>query len=164
MRLASSSYAIKAVVCLGTVLLLQLASQQLIAMWYKLRAALALGLAVVPMPSALAHDADLSWHAPRQSLINNLTNVLSDSGVYGFIYDSSETSEADYGTYNWCSMPHVRKTEYVKPSCDYELIYVELVRPSPSGLSGDDLLKPISDATPSQAHTVFLQRIPCRVV
>jgi hypothetical protein len=70
---------------------------------------------------------DLSWHAPAQTLINNLTNVVSAQGVYGFIYNTSTTPDEQYGTYNWCNMPHVRKTEYVKPPADYALQYVELV-------------------------------------
>ena len=70
---------------------------------------------------------NLGWHPPVQTSVNNLTHVLGDSGVYGFIYDTSETPDDRYGTYNWCNMPHARKTEYVKPSSDYELVYVELV-------------------------------------
>lgn len=125
MPLPSSSVVVKVAISLGTVLLLQFATQHLIVMWSNSRTALALGASLAP---ALAYDVDLKWHAPRKALVNNLTNVMSDSGVYGFIYDTSETPDADYGTYNWCNMPHARKTEYVKPSSDYELKYVELVR------------------------------------
>lgn len=73
--------------------------------------------------------ADLGWHAPSQTLINNLTNVVGTSteGVYGFIYNSSHTSDDEYGAYNWCNMPHVRASEYVVPGDEYELVYVELV-------------------------------------
>lgn len=72
---------------------------------------------------------DLGWYAPSQTLVNNLTNVVSDStsGVYGFIYDSSYTPDEAYGTYNWCNMPHVRALEYKVPPDEYELVYVELV-------------------------------------
>lgn len=72
---------------------------------------------------------DLSWYPPSQTLVNNLTNVVSDSttGVYGFIYDSSHTPDQDYGTYNWCNMPHVRASEYKVPPDEYQLVYVELV-------------------------------------
>jgi hypothetical protein len=72
---------------------------------------------------------DLSWYPPSQTLVNNLTNVVSDSttGVYGFIYDSSNTPDEAYGTYNWCNMPHVRASEYKVPPDEYELVYVELV-------------------------------------
>lgn len=72
---------------------------------------------------------DLGWYPPSQSVINNLTNVVSNdtTGVYGFIFNSSYTPDDEYGTYNWCNMPHVRSLEYVKPSEEYELAYVELV-------------------------------------
>lgn len=72
---------------------------------------------------------DLGWYAPAQTLVNNLTNVASadTTGVYGFIYNSSYTPDDLYGQYNWCNMPHVRASEYVKPSDEYELVYVELV-------------------------------------
>lgn len=74
-------------------------------------------------------SVDLGWYAPSQTLVNNLTNVVSNSttGVYGFIYNSSQTSDEEYGTYNWCNMPHVRATEYIVPEDEYELVYVELV-------------------------------------
>lgn len=87
---------------------------------------LPLALAVLSANAALAIDA--KWHAPSKSAVNDLDGVFSSKGVYGFIYNSSTTPEGEYGTYNWCNMPHVRKTEYVKPSSDYELQYVELVR------------------------------------
>ncbi|ROV93039.1 hypothetical protein VPNG_09447 [Cytospora leucostoma] len=72
---------------------------------------------------------DLGWYPPSQTLINNLTNVVSNgtTGVYGFIYNSSYTPDDEYGTYNWCNMPHVRAKEYVRPSEEYELVYVELI-------------------------------------
>lgn len=72
---------------------------------------------------------DLGWYAPSQTLINNLTHVASNTttGVYGFIFNSSTTPDDEYGTYNWCNMPHVRAQEYVVPSDEYELAYVELV-------------------------------------
>lgn len=74
---------------------------------------------------------DLAWYAPSSTDINNLTNVVSvgTSGVYGFIYNSSTTPDDEYGAYNWCNMPHVRAKEYVVPSEEYELVYVELVSP-----------------------------------
>lgn len=72
---------------------------------------------------------DLGWYPPSQTLINNLTNVVSNgtTGVYGFVYNSSYTPDDEYGTYNWCNMPHVRVREYVRPEEGYELVYVELV-------------------------------------
>ncbi|KAI0596902.1 histidine acid phosphatase family protein [Biscogniauxia sp. FL1348] len=73
---------------------------------------------------------DLSWYPPRNTSINDLSAVLDDSnGIYGFIFNSSDTSPGvPYGTYNWCNMPHVRKTEYVRPSAEYELQYVEVIQ------------------------------------
>lgn len=75
-----------------------------------------------------ASTVDLSWHAPSATEINNLTQVIGGSGVYGFIFNSSNTPAREYGTYNWCNMPHVRATEYKTPSSEYQLQYVELVR------------------------------------
>ena len=78
-------------------------------------------------------DVDVSWHAPLQTRINDLKEAVGAEGVYGFIFDSSETPEGEYGRYNWCNMPHARKTEYVRPPGDYELQYVEVVSlPSPT--------------------------------
>lgn len=76
-----------------------------------------------------AGGVDLGWHAPAGTEVNNLTSVIGGRGVWGFVYDTSETPEGKYGQYNWCNMPHVRKTEYVKASDEYELKYVELVSP-----------------------------------
>jgi hypothetical protein len=70
---------------------------------------------------------DLGWHAPKKSWINDLGQVLNGTGTNGFIFNSSQLpSGVQYGTYNWCNMPHVRKEEYVKASDDYELLYVEV--------------------------------------
>jgi hypothetical protein len=77
--------------------------------------------------AAVTPNVDLSWHAPNTTFINNLTQVIGGSGVYGFIYNSSNTPSAEYGLYNWCNMPHVRATEYEKPSSEYKLQYVEVV-------------------------------------
>lgn len=85
-------------------------------------------LAFAPLlESTTAEDVDLSWHPPVDSQVNSLDSALTSDGVYGFIFDSSETPDEDYGTYNWCNMPHVRSAEYARPSPEYELQYVELV-------------------------------------
>jgi hypothetical protein len=103
--------------------LLSLLSPNLYTMWSKSE-----GTAVLTaLVSGSMAAVDLSWHAPAASQINNLTSVTSSTGVYGFIYDTSVTPDDKYGQYNWCNMPHVRKTEYIKPSEDYKLQYVELV-------------------------------------
>lgn len=70
---------------------------------------------------------DLGWHASKKSWINDLGQVLNGTGTNGFIFNSSQLpSGVQYGTYNWCNMPHVRKEEYVKASDDYVLVYVEV--------------------------------------
>lgn len=74
-----------------------------------------------------AATVDLNWYPPSDSKINSLTSALESDGVYGFIFNSSKTANKEYGTYNWCNMPHARKREYVKASRDYELEYVEVV-------------------------------------
>ena len=74
-----------------------------------------------------ARKADLAWYPPSNTSINNLTVALYGEGVYGFIFNTSNTPDAQYGTYNWCNMPHVRKTEYVRATSEYRLTYVEIV-------------------------------------
>lgn len=88
---------------------------------------------------------DLNWHPPAATQVNNLTSALQSPGTYGFIFNSSQTPDARYGQYNWCNMPHARRTEYfhgglplvpqqpesppprVRPE-DYELRYVEVIQ------------------------------------
>ena len=103
-------------------------------MWWSAedrRWGLTLGLLSSAAQAVVAAEVDLTWHAPNQTAINNLTSVLGGSGVYGFIYNTSQTPDALYGTYNWCNMPHVRPDEYPWPPAQYELQYVELVRQTP---------------------------------
>ncbi|KAF7544681.1 hypothetical protein G7Z17_g9765 [Cylindrodendrum hubeiense] len=86
-------------------------------------------LVLASATAAASATVDLKWHAPGSgNKVNNLTAALKSDGVYGFIYDSSHTPDKTYGTYNWCNMPHARKTEYVKASSDYELKYVEVIQ------------------------------------
>ncbi|KAI1496518.1 histidine acid phosphatase family protein [Biscogniauxia marginata] len=74
-------------------------------------------------------NVDLAWYPPRNTSINNLSAVLDDAnGVYGFIFNTSVTPGERYGSYNWCNMPHVRRTEYVMPPADYKLQYVEVIQ------------------------------------
>lgn len=71
---------------------------------------------------------NLSWFAPSNSWLTNLNDVINGTGVYGFIFNSStDPSGTQYGTYNWCNMPHVRPQEYKIVSSEYKLEYVELV-------------------------------------
>lgn len=88
---------------------------------------IALAAASLARHSTADSTVDLSWHAPNSTVINNLTSVIGSSGVYGFIYNSSASPADEYGIYNWCNMPHVRATEYKKPSPEYKLQYVEVV-------------------------------------
>lgn len=70
---------------------------------------------------------DLGWYAPKKSWINDLGRVLNGTGTNGFVFNSSLLpAGVEYGTYNWCNMPHVRKEEYVKVDDEFELLYVEV--------------------------------------
>jgi acid phosphatase len=70
---------------------------------------------------------DLGWYAPKRSWVNDLGQVLNGTGTNGFVFNSSQLPvDVEYGTYNWCNMPHVRKQEYVKIDDDFELVYVEV--------------------------------------
>lgn len=70
---------------------------------------------------------DLGWYAPKKSWVNDLDQVLNGTGTNGFVFNSSQLpAGVEYGTYNWCNMPHVRKNEYVKVDDDFELAYVEV--------------------------------------
>lgn len=71
--------------------------------------------------------ADLAWYPPAASAVTNLTAVLNGTGAFGFIFNSSHTPNAEYGSYNWCNMPHVRRREYSMPPPGYELQYVEVI-------------------------------------
>ncbi|KAL8744360.1 MAG: hypothetical protein Q9190_003393 [Brigantiaea leucoxantha] len=76
---------------------------------------------------------DLSWHAPVSSRINNLSSAINGTGTYGFVFNSSTLPEEipyahNYlGVYNWCNMPHVRRSEYSKVNSSYVLEYVEVI-------------------------------------
>lgn len=68
------------------------------------------------------------WYPPASSWITDLSAVVNGTGVYGFVFNSSQLPEGTpYGTYNWCNMPHVRAQEYPKASDEYKLEYVEVV-------------------------------------
>ena len=82
-------------------------------------------LPTIVSPSGASVDSN--WHAPNATAINDLNNVLQASGVYGFIFNTSTTPPHQYGSYNWCNMPHVRKLEYKRAPKEYELVYLEIV-------------------------------------
>src|SRR5215469_5738603 len=73
-------------------------------------------------------SVNLAWYAPSSTWLTNLNNVINGTRVYGFIFNSStDPPGTQYGTYNWCNMPHVRPQEYKKADSEYQLEYVELV-------------------------------------
>ncbi|KAK3068355.1 hypothetical protein LTR53_014154 [Teratosphaeriaceae sp. CCFEE 6253] len=68
---------------------------------------------------------DLSWHPPAKTQINDLSSVLDGTGIYGFVFNSSQ---APLGTYNWCNMPHTNPATYPKVNdSSYKLEYVEVI-------------------------------------
>ncbi|KAI1174261.1 histidine acid phosphatase [Nemania sp. FL0916] len=89
-----------------------------------------MSLPLWPILHGLAAGAgvDVGWYPPRNTSVNDLATALRGPGVYGFIFNSSQTPDAEYGTYNWCNMPHVRRTEYIRPSPEYKLRYVEVIQ------------------------------------
>ncbi|KAF2856953.1 histidine acid phosphatase-like protein [Plenodomus tracheiphilus IPT5] len=94
----------------------------------KLSAPLFLSSLVAAVSAGNSSAIDLNWHAPKKSWINDLGQVLNGTGTNGFVFSGSQLAEGvQYGTYNWCNMPHVRKQEYKKVSDDFELIYVEVI-------------------------------------
>ncbi|KAF3206171.1 hypothetical protein TWF191_001521 [Orbilia oligospora] len=69
------------------------------------------------------------WHPPTTTWINNLTSVLGDDGVHGFIFNGSTLPDGvEPDRYNWCNMPHVHPQTYVIPSAAFELVYVEVIQ------------------------------------
>ncbi|KAG9241407.1 histidine phosphatase superfamily [Calycina marina] len=102
-------------------------NQELYAMPYSIHRSLVALYSVLAGSARAATTADLNWHAPNSTSINDLAGVMSGSGVYGFVYNSSEVPAGKYGIYNWCNMPHVRATEYKKASAEYKLQYVEVI-------------------------------------
>ncbi|KAI9763835.1 MAG: hypothetical protein M1840_009089 [Geoglossum simile] len=72
-------------------------------------------------------DTDLRWHPPDATGVNDLSNAVNSSGIHGFIFNTSVTPDGQYGGYNFCNMPHVRRREYKKPGDRFELKYVEVI-------------------------------------
>lgn len=69
---------------------------------------------------------DLDWHAPAKSSINSLSSAINSTGVYGFIFNSSQ---GPLDTYNWCNMPHVNPKTYPQVNdSSYKLEYVEVIQ------------------------------------
>ncbi|ORY76585.1 hypothetical protein BCR35DRAFT_314486, partial [Leucosporidium creatinivorum] len=81
-------------------------------------------LAVASLAASLSANATFApiHYAPAATKFSNLTWVINGTGTDGQIYTSSKTPKKDYGVYNY-----VRKTEYVTPSSEYQLEYVEVI-------------------------------------
>jgi hypothetical protein len=144
------------VISLKVVVFLTLAAfstMVLLSMWKGNSAFIALVLLGTNPSKALSQcnsgsgTVNLKWHRPNATSINNLTAVINGTGIYGFQFQSTTPSSAPYTTYNWCNMPHVRQQEYVVPSSEYELQYVEVVRYQSHSLSS--LLIHILDSSAS---------------
>jgi acid phosphatase len=69
-------------------------------------------------------NISLKWHPPSKTSINNLSTVINGTGVYGFIFNSSQGPQ---NTYNWCNMPHTNSQTYPKADKSYKLEYVEVI-------------------------------------
>lgn len=69
-------------------------------------------------------NISLSWYAPAKTDINSLASAINGSGIYGFIFNSSQ---APLNTYNWCNMPHTNVKTYPKADSSYKLEYVEVI-------------------------------------
>ncbi|KAK0437736.1 phosphoglycerate mutase-like protein [Desarmillaria tabescens] len=83
---------------------------------------------VLILLAPLVHAVNVTHYAPRSTNINNLTYVVNGTTDAPGIYNTSTTPDSEYGTYNWCNMPHVRVNEYVTPSSNYTLEYVEIIQ------------------------------------
>ncbi|KAK6352682.1 hypothetical protein TWF730_009495 [Orbilia blumenaviensis] len=69
------------------------------------------------------------WYPPTATWINNLTGILGDYGVHGFIFNGSTLPDGvEPDRYNWCNMPHVHPKTYTTPSKIFELVYVEVIQ------------------------------------
>lgn len=81
---------------------------------------LSLALPLALAASATAATVDMTAFGPRyppqSDKYSSIANVLNATGAPG-IYDSSVTPDSQYGTYNWCNMPHVRG-ELPSSRCD----------------------------------------------
>ncbi|EMC97062.1 hypothetical protein BAUCODRAFT_69223 [Baudoinia panamericana UAMH 10762] len=67
----------------------------------------------------------MSWHPPIKSDINTLSTAINGTGVYGFVFN---TSQGPLNTYDWCNMPHTNVQTYPKVNdSSYQLQYVEVL-------------------------------------
>ncbi|KAK6523955.1 hypothetical protein TWF281_001912 [Arthrobotrys megalospora] len=83
----------------------------------------------ISMATAGVGAAGGKWYPPAATWINNLTSILSDEGVHGFIFNGSTLpGGVDPDRYNWCNMPHVRPNTYKTPPEIFKLVYVEVIQ------------------------------------
>lgn len=144
---------------LGIILLFRVVSQEYFAMRTNPRSSLVAAAIASLARHGKAATVDLGWYAPNATNINNLSQVVGGSDIYGWIFNSSQVPAAEYGVYNWCNMPHVRKTEYKKPSSEYKLQYVEVVGCTVPIDRSKGLPKP-ADSQTSQADSLRLELLP----
>ncbi|KAF1982796.1 phosphoglycerate mutase-like protein [Aulographum hederae CBS 113979] len=86
------------------------------------------GKSIVFPANAASNATHGVWHPPKASWITDLAQVVNGTGVHGFIFNSSINPKGvNYGTYNWCNMPHVRKDTYPEASGDLQLEYIEVI-------------------------------------
>lgn len=78
---------------------------------------------------ASALEARIPTHYPPVSnQFSDLDLVFNeDLETNGGIYNGSYVPKEEYGVYNFCNMPHVRKEEYLVPESGFELQYVEVI-------------------------------------
>lgn len=69
-------------------------------------------------------NVSLTWYAPAKTQINDLNGVINGTGVYGFVFNSSQ---APLDVYNWCNMPHTNVHTYPRAADGYKLEYVEVI-------------------------------------
>ncbi|KAF2271060.1 histidine acid phosphatase-like protein [Lojkania enalia] len=87
-----------------------------------------LPILLLPLATAKSLNVDLTWHSPEKTWINDLSEVLNGTGTHDFIFNGSMLPPGvQYGTYNWCNMPHVRAKEYPVAKSEYQLEYVEVI-------------------------------------
>ncbi len=73
----------------------------------------------------LVYAVNVTHYAPRSTNLNNLTYVLNGTTDAPGIFNTSTTPDSEYGTYNWCNMPHVRVREYVCGQPKYQYFRID---------------------------------------
>lgn len=90
--------------------------------------ALALSRVALGQSSSLADQIDAQWHKPANYWDTDLDKTVDAEGTYNFIFNSSSDPQGvKYGDYNYCNMPHVRRSEYKIPDREYKLEFVEVI-------------------------------------